>query len=74
MNKEKFKELILNTKFGRMQNQMQISALKSKLAATDYQALKFVEGHISIEDYKPIKLQRQAMRDEINLLEATQDN
>lgn len=47
-----------------------IAELKSLLQATDYQAIKYVEGFISEEDYLPIKQARQAWRDEINALEA----
>lgn len=47
-----------------------IAALKSQLAATDYQAIKHSEGWISEEDYAEIKAARQALRDEINELEA----
>ena len=49
----------------------QIAKLKSQLAATDYQALKHSEGWISEEDYAPIKVARQEIRDKINELEAT---
>lgn len=44
--------------------------LKEQLKQTDYQAIKYMEGLISEEDYAPIKSQRQAWRDEINQLEA----
>lgn len=47
----------------------QIADLKSQLAATDYQAIKFAEGWISAEDYAPIKASRQALREQINALE-----
>lgn len=50
--------------------QHQISALKSKLAQTDYKALKYAEGLISEADYLPIKLERQDYRNQINELEA----
>lgn len=46
-----------------------IAELKQKLTDTDYQALKYAEGHTSAEDYAPIRAQRQAWRDEINALE-----
>ena len=36
---------------------------------TDYQAIKYAEGQLTEEEYAPIKAQRQAWRDEINLLE-----
>lgn len=48
----------------------EIAALKAKLAATDYEAIKHSEGWISDEDYAVIKAQRQAWRDRINELEA----
>ena len=48
------------------QNAILISELKAKLSATDYKALKYMEGYISEEDYAPIKAERQAMRDKIN--------
>ena len=51
------------------QKQVKISELKAKLAATDYQAIKYAEGQISDTEYEPIKNQRQAWRDEINQLE-----
>lgn len=46
-----------------------IYEIKSKLATTDYQAIKYAEGCISEEDYAPIKAQRQSLRDQINALE-----
>lgn len=48
----------------------QISALKAQLKASDYKAIKFAEGLISAADYASIKAERQAARDQINLLEA----
>lgn len=48
----------------------QIDSLKAQLASTDYQCLKYAEGWISEEDYAPIKASRQALRDQINELEA----
>lgn len=50
--------------------QSQISSLKAQLNATDYQAIKYAEGWISEEDYASIKASRQALRDQINELEA----
>ena len=49
--------------------QIQIEELKALLEATDYQAIKFAEGILTAEEYAPIKAQRQAWRDEINMLE-----
>lgn len=47
-----------------------IEMLKIELASTDYKAIKYAEGWISEEEYAPIKAERQAIRDEINALEA----
>ena len=46
-----------------------IAQLKAQLDNTDYQAIKYAEGWISEEDYAPVKEQRQAWREEINILE-----
>ena len=48
---------------------IEISELKRKLGATDYQAIKYAEGVISDEEYADMKAQRQAWRDRINELE-----
>lgn len=48
----------------------EIKELKAKLAATDYQAIKYAEGWIEVDEYLPIKLQRQNWRERINELEA----
>ncbi len=47
-----------------------ITALKQKLAATDYQAIKYAEGLLSEQEYAETKAQRQSWRDEINRLES----
>jgi hypothetical protein len=41
----------------------------NNLLKTDYKALKYAEGMSSETEYAPIKLQRQAWRDEINSIE-----
>lgn len=51
------------------QRQNRIAELKSLLAATDYQAIKYAEGQLSANEYEEMKKQRQTWRDEINLLE-----
>ena len=51
-------------------NQKRILELKNKLKNTDYQAIKYAEGLLSASEYAPVKVQRQAWRDEINRLEA----
>lgn len=45
--------------------------LKEKLSNTDYQAIKYAEGHLTEEEYAPIKEQRQAWRNEINQIETS---
>lgn len=47
----------------------EIAKLKQNLFDTDYKAIKYAEGYLTEEEYAPIKLQRQAWRDEINALE-----
>ena len=46
-----------------------IAEFKNLLSKTDYQAIKFAEGELSAEEYEPIRLQRKAWREEINMLE-----
>lgn len=50
-------------------SQARINELKSLLAKTDYQAIKFAEGELSVEEYLPIKQKRRSYRAEINSLE-----
>ena len=47
-----------------------IRNLKSKLAETDYKAIKFAEGELTEEEYAPIREERRAWRAEINAMEA----
>lgn len=53
-----------------VENGLKIAELINKLKSTDYQAIKFAEGQLSSEEFKPIKEQRQLWRDEINELQA----
>ena len=53
----------------KMAVEARISELKSFLAATDYQAIKYAEGELTEEEYLPIKEQRASWRKEINELE-----
>lgn len=48
--------------------QEQIAVLKQRLADTDYEAIKYAEGMITAEDYAVTKSQRQAWREQINVL------
>lgn len=41
----------------------------NNLLLTDYKAIKYAEGAYSDEEYAPLKLQRQAWRDEINAID-----
>lgn len=54
--------------------EQEIAELKSKLDATDYQAIKYAEGFLTDEEYAEMKAQRQAWRDRINELEALGGN
>lgn len=47
-----------------------IAELKTFLAKTDYQAIKFAEGELSAEAYADMKAQRSEWRKEINDLES----
>lgn len=47
----------------------EIALIKSKLNKSDYMALKYAEGEITISEYSSIKEQRRAWRAEINALE-----
>lgn len=55
--------------YGTIPSSIEVEQLKTKLAETDYQAIKYAEGWISEEVYAPIRAQRQAWRDRINELE-----
>ena len=46
-----------------------IALLKSQLADTDYQALKFAEAQLTEEEYADMRAQRAQWRAEINELE-----
>ena len=47
----------------------EIAKLKEKLRETDYQAIKFAEGEMSLEDYAELKEKRAAWRKKINEFE-----
>ena len=48
---------------------IKICKLMDKLKSTDYKAIKFAEGEITISEYAPIKEQRKQWRAEINALQ-----
>lgn len=49
--------------------EQRIFELKQKLAATDYQAIKYAEGELPYAEYEPVRKQRREWRAEINRLE-----
>jgi hypothetical protein len=49
--------------------EIEILNLKNKLVLTDYKAIKYAEGVITLSEYLDTKNQRQAWREEINRLE-----
>lgn len=53
-----------------LEKRRMISRLKQELAETDYKALKYIDGALSEEEYAPVREQRQALRNQINELEA----
>ena len=46
-----------------------IGIYKKNLIDTDYQAIKFMEGELTAEEYAPMKEQRKQWREQINALE-----
>lgn len=52
-----------------IKNNNKIAELKQRLKDTDYKAIKYAEGELSVEEYAPMKVQRKAWREEINKLE-----
>lgn len=46
-----------------------IKSCKKELSETDYKAIKFFEGAISEEEFKPVKERRAFLREKINSLE-----
>lgn len=46
-----------------------IQVLKNKLAETDYKAIKFAEGVLTLAEYYETKMERQRIREEIRELE-----
>ena len=51
-----------------IENNNRIIELKQKLQETDYKAIKYAEGELSLEEYAETKAQRRAWREEINKL------
>lgn len=59
----------MDVKLTVMEYQGRIRYLKDKLASTDYKALKFAEGELTVSEYAPVKEERKKLRAEINALE-----
>lgn len=59
-----------NEKQERIRKLNRINELKQNLANTDYQAIKYAEGQLSVEEYMSIRTLRQSWRNEINILES----
>lgn len=57
------------TKEKRRKIQAEIVDLKVRLRESDFKAIKFAEGELTIEEYAPIKAERKAWREQINELE-----
>lgn len=53
----------------RFEIQNQITNLKSQLAQTDYKVLKYIEGKLTLSEFRTISDERQQLRDRINELE-----
>jgi hypothetical protein len=47
-----------------------ITMLKMKLQQTDYQAIKYAEGELTLEEFAETKEKRKQWREEINALQA----
>lgn len=59
----------LKTQYEQRDISKQITSLKSQLANTDYQAIKYSEGWFTEEEYAPIKAERESLRNQIRELE-----
>lgn len=45
-------------------------AIKTKIAETDYKAIKFAEGAMTAEEFEPVKKERQSFRAAYNAIKA----
>lgn len=61
--------IYLTWKVGTVSVEDMISQLNDNLEDTNQQAIRYAEGWITDEEYEPLRLQRQAWRDEIERLE-----
>ena len=58
---------IVNPRKGEIERRLQ--DIRVELQQTDYKAIKFGEGVISEEEYAPIRVAREVLREEYNALE-----
>lgn len=54
---------------GKFEKLKEIELLKKQLFESDYKAIKYSEGFYTEEEYEPIRQERAAIRERINLLE-----
>lgn len=59
-----------NAELAKIEAEREIAELKGKLRETDYKAIKYAEGMLTLDEYAEMREQRQAWRDKINYLEA----
>ena len=60
-------------KLAEIDKEIKLKELKTELASTDYEAIKYSEGLYTDEEYEPTKKQRQELRNEINKLQKELD-
>ena len=48
---------------------MKYADIRARLAATDYECLKFVDGVLTAEEYTPTKIKREKLRDAFNAIQ-----
>jgi hypothetical protein len=59
----------LKARLGIDEKRLKIAALKAKLSATDYKAIKYAEGIYTDEQYAVTKAERESIRARIRNLE-----
>lgn len=55
-------------KIAEIDEQFKLRQLKEELASTDYEAIKYVEGWFTDEEYEPIKRHREELREQIRAI------
>lgn len=59
-----------DAELAKIEAEREIAELKGKLRETDYKAIKYAEGMLTLDEYAEIRELRQSWRDKINYLEA----